>query len=99
MLLRYIFATFLWMIATLLPRRWDATQLKKLLICIIANGLRNRSTFLMVDILLHLLWLRSFLNLAYLLVFIMTILSFNRNRNHFSKFLANFLFSIFTVIR
>merc|ERR1719187_2335723 len=84
MLLWNIFTLLFWVITTFLPGRWDATKLENFLISIITYGFRNRSAFLMVDIFLHLLRLRSFFKLTYLLVFIMTVLPFNWNRNHFS---------------
>merc|ERR1719334_1578794 len=87
------------MISTFLALRWNATQLEKLLISIIANSFGNRTTFLGVDVFLYLLWLRSFFKFAYFLVFVMTILLFNWNWNHFGQLLADFFFSILAIIR
>merc|ERR1719167_483484 len=83
MLLGDAFTSFLRDIATFLSWRWNTTQLKRLLISIIAYSFRYRTAFLMVDVFLHLLWLRSFFKFAYFLVFVMTILPFNWNWNHF----------------
>merc|ERR1719342_1891216 len=93
------FTPFLRMMSTFLSLRWDATQLEKLLISIIAYSFGYRTAFLVVDVFLHLLWLRSFFNFAYFLVFVMTILPFNWNWNHFSQLLADFFFSILAIIR
>merc|ERR1711953_844034 len=87
------FHIFLRMIATFLSLRWNATKFEEFLISIITNSFGYWTAFFMVDVFLHLLWLRSFFKLAYFLHFIMTILFFYWNRNHFSKFFADLFFS------